>query len=206
MKTQLTVFLASLMACTAFAQSGSGVSTSMKKRDAGFSQEGFQIGAEYMNISELRVKIGSDDRSESGHLGMAGVRIGYNHTPDTGIGFNAGASFLQRINHSEAVDNFSFFIPSVNLTYGFHKYVTGFAGPNVAFLNEPSEAKEFFKPDLGLQAGLGFRFTENIALNAGYLVIGQRVRATVYHNGEQISDDEGHVYYSGFNSSLVYTF
>jgi hypothetical protein len=195
-----------MIACTAFGQNGSGISTSMKKQDAGFSQQGFLVGAEYMNITELKIKIGSDEHSESGHLGMGGVRIGYNDTPDTGFGFNAGASFIRRTNKSESDGDFGFIIPSGNLTYGFQKYITGYAGLNVAILEEPSEAKEFFKPDLGLQAGLGFRFTKNIALNAGYMVIGQRVKTTVYDNYEATSEEDGKVYYSGFNSSLVYTF
>jgi len=212
MKHSLIVLLAALMTTAAFAQTETqtenGLSTSIDKFQIGHAQKGITVGAEYMNITNVRLEMNSQKVNLHTHLGMTGIRVGYNQTPDTGFGFNAIASYLESFNKSEAGDEkTAFFVPSGNLTYGFQQYLTGYAGFNVAFLTSPSRDKDMFKPAVGLQAGLGARFTKNLTLSAGYTILSQRVdfKTYVYSNGNE-QRQEGYLTMSGFNSNVTYTF
>jgi len=211
MKHSLIVLLAALMTTAAFAQTENDLSTSIDNIDKfqiGHAQKGVTVGVEYMNITDVRLELNSQKFNLNTHLGVTGIRVGYNQTPDTGFGFNAIASYLESFNKSEAGDEkTAFFVPSGNLTYGFQKYLTGYAGFNVAVMTSPSSAKDMFKPAMGLQAGLGARFTKNLTLSAGYTILSQRVdfKTYVYSNGNE-QRQEGYLTMSGFNSNVTYTF
>ena len=208
MKHSLIVLLTAIMTSAAFAQTETSLSTEVDRFEAGHGQKGITVGAEYMNITDIRSRVGSEKSSVTTHLGMTGVRVGYNQTPDVGFGFTAIASYLQSFNKSEAGadEKVAFFVPSGNLTYGFQKYLTGYAGFNVGVLTAPSDMKKYFKPAIGWQAGLGVRVTKNVALNAGYTVISQQVdyKTYTYSGGEE--KQTGYIDFGGFNSNLTYTF
>ncbi|MEZ0392782.1 MAG: outer membrane beta-barrel protein [Pseudobdellovibrionaceae bacterium] len=205
-----TVFILTLIASiSSFAQSNS-LSTNMSKTSSGNSQKGFYIGADYMNISDVKIDYSfrGNGRSASGdtvggtHIGMGGITLGYNKTPDRGFGFSAGARFLESFNRSEYEDwKIQMIIPEANLTLAVNSLLVIYAGLNSAVFTGSSSADRL-QSRPGFQSGLGFRLTKNVAWNAGYTIINQHINDKL----EIGTAAEVDVRYSGFNSNLTYTF
>lgn len=206
MKKKVVLF-SLFLSCAALAQN-----TSITGKGSGgdHSQKGFYIGFDYMNLTDVHSKIifssdaGKADYEENGtHLGTAGIRLGYNSTPESGFGYEAGARFLENFNKSEygGGDNKLYMIiPEVNATFAANRFLVGYIGINAAIFNG-STAAEQYKTDVGGQLGLGFRFTKELALNAGYTILRQRASLT---NSSFDADVEYQI--GGFNSNLTYTF
>jgi opacity protein-like surface antigen len=183
------------------------MSTSQKYENG---QKGMYVGVDYMNLTDAHVKITAksdtygnfNDNSVGGtHLGLAGVTLGYTQTPEQGLGFSMGARLLESFNQSEYGDTkLQAIIPEANLTLAANRYFIGYVGANAAVLTGSSTASKF-KTQLGLQGGLGVRFTKNLALNAGYTMINQKMT-----NSDGAFDIEAEFQWSGFNSNVVYTF
>jgi len=206
----LGLTLATLVASSAFAQDNN--TTSQMKRPQDSSQKGIFVGAEYINITDMNIEItakskngfgsNSDKSSGGGHLGMAGVRLGYSQTPTVGAGFNAGLTVLTGINKSEyGDDNVTAYLPQGNFTFGFNKMLMAYIGPNIAILRSSSSFNDIYKPDIGGQIGLGLRLSKNLSLAAGSTLIRQKI---------EIDDSDvsatGELQLSGFTSNLTYTF
>lgn len=207
MKKLVIVFVL-LTSISSFAQSNS-LSTNVSK-SKGKSQKGFYMGLDYMNLTDLQIKYkfksdygNHSGRSERGtSLGVGGVTLGYNQTPDRGFGFSAGARFLEAINRSEYGDQkLQMIIPEGNITLAASSLFTIYAGLNAAVWTGSTAATQY-KTQLGAQAGMGLRFTKNLALNAGYTMMNQKYSET----DDYLTEYELEMQISGFTSSLVYTF
>lgn len=207
MKKIIAILSLLSMTSTVFAQ-GHISTEKMKKPD--YSQKGFYLGLSYINLTDVHAAFTSSGSagensgySESGtHIGLAGVTLGYNRTPEKGFGFSAGAQILEAINRVEFDDEkLNIFLPEVNATFALNRSMLFFAGLNAGVWSGSETAKKF-KTQLGGQGGIGIRFNRDLALNAGYTMMNQKYS----------DDSEGHqqfdadLQYSGFNSTLTYTF
>jgi hypothetical protein len=175
------------------------------------SQKGFYVGADYMNLTDVHVKItangswgSSSSKSEGGlHLGAAGVRLGYTQTPETGVGFEGGVRILETFNSSEYGDmKLQMIIPEANIKFAVNRFFLGYAGFNTAVWTGSTTANRY-KTGLGGQAGLGIRFNKELALNTGYTIMNQTYSETSSEFGSNFNLD---LQISGFNSNLTYTF
>jgi opacity protein-like surface antigen len=194
---------------TAFAQDYE-TTTTMRMPSPGMSQRGFYIGMDYINITDLHITINSARRDsgsshyyyEGGtHLGAAGITLGYNQTPERGVGFSVGGKLLQTFNSSEDGDQkVQFWIPEANLTLAMSRTLAAYLGLNTSFWTGAPSLNDY-RPQVGGQAGLSLRFTKNVALNLGYLMM---------HQSSSISETdyraETDLVASGFNSNVVYNF
>ncbi|MES3037701.1 MAG: hypothetical protein V4736_07315 [Bdellovibrionota bacterium] len=189
----------------AFAQ-GQSMSMQLEKP----AIKGFYVGADYMNLTDIKVKATAfggayfratgtnESKSEGGtHVGMAGVRLGYIHPSPTKFAIGGGVRLIESFNRSEWGDSkVQIVMPEANLIYSFTEKVNTYGGINYAKFTGSSAANEF-KPQLGLQAGLGMKFTRAISANAGYTMM-----------GETIEDDRVKMEFviSGFNTNVNYSF
>lgn len=191
-----------------FAQQNSMSTTLPKPVDN--SQNGLYVGLDYMNLTDIHIKWESHSSDFSGtakdeggfHLGLAGVSFGYNKTPEQGLGVSAGLRLFQKLNHNENGDNtkIQIIVPEANFTLAANRYLTGYAGLNAAVLTGSTSTNDY-RTQLGGQVGLGLRFTRNVAMNAGYTIIRQKVS---YRSADYSSDAD--FQFSGFNSNVTYTF
>jgi hypothetical protein len=206
----LTLAVMTIFSSLALAQSDLATSVGVRTNES--YQKGFQVGLDYMNITDASIKIDGTSTSYQGdlHLGIAGIKAGYTQTPEYGLGFDVGASYVESFNKSETSGNsddskWTFLIPSLNLTGAFNKYITGYVGGNVGIMTGPNAIKEYLKPDLGAQIGLGVRFNPNLSLQAGYRIIRQII-SIKFHNGYYEETVLGNMSLGGFNSNMTYTF
>ena len=192
---------------SAFAQGS--ISTSQEKIAPSESQNGMYVGADYMNITDVHMKFTARSQGQTFSsssvggvsLGMAGVTLGYNKTPEIGLGFRGGAQLLQSINKSESGDTtFQILIPEFNGTLAIHQKAVLFAGVNTSVWGG-SEGFRKYKSGLGLQAGITGRINRNLALNAGYTMMTQTLSDNSFGSSVEME-----VQASGFNSNVTYTF
>ena len=209
MKFSSLLVLVFMIGASAIAAEGpvSEVSTSGKFSSA---QSGLYVGLDYMNLTDLQGKskyqdqYGSDEMETKGgvSLGLLGVRLGYNQTPDKGFGFEVGGRYLQGFNKSETGDDaVRILIPEANLKYAFHPAFLVYGGINGAFW-DGNESLRKYKTKLGAQAGIGFRFAKSVALNAGYTMLNQKIDEPISSNSKY----EAHIQLSGLNSTLPHPF
>lgn len=173
---------------------------------------GLSVGAEYMNLSdmkftfkpkrELRNYVGDETYSQGMHIGMAGVKIGYQKinnagTGMAGFGFDLNLRFLQSINRSEieGIKSLYFLIPEANLVYG-PGALSIFVGANTTSISGSREFDDY-RLAMGGQAGLGLKLNESLKIKAGYSVSRFFIEQT---------DFDADIAMSGFYSSLNYTF
>lgn len=108
---------------------------------------------------------------------------------------------MESFNRSEYEDTKLYIVmPQANLTVAANQMLIAYAGGNVAVLSGSSSISKY-KSSLGLQAGLGLRFSKDISISAGYTMMNQRFEET-----QDNVEVEADVRLSGFNSSLLYTF
>lgn len=204
---KIVLMFALMLSISSFAQDNN-LST-RASRPASPSPLGIYVGLDYMNLTDVHMQYSAKtpygtytDHMESGtHLGMAGIAVGYDRTPDRGIGFKAGLRLLESFNRSEfGEDKLQMIIPEVNLTVAATNWLVGYAGANAAVWTGSSAAYKY-KTQLGGQAGLGLRFTKNIALNAGYTILSQKASDSSF--GTDVDMD---IQVSGFNTNLTYMF
>lgn len=198
-------------AMNTFAQGGNTTTSNSSMRKMDDRKTGIYVGLTYMNLSDIKMDYKakhkptgtkfSDSSTGGTHLGMAGIAAGYDRTPDFGLGFNAGAQLMESFNRSEYGDTKLYIVmPQANLTVAANRMLTAYAGGNVAVWSGSSAANKY-QSQLGLQAGLGLRFSKDIALSAGYTMMNQK-----YETTEDNIEIDAEFRVSGFNSALVYTF
>lgn len=190
-----------------------------------FSQEGFFVGFEYMNLTDIHIKsegsssstdkdgnVYSESRSDSSvagtHMGLAGISLGYNSTPESGVGFIIGLRLMESFVRSEWGDQkLGIVMPEASLSFAFGKYAYSYAGLNVGKFSNSSGYNDF-KPQIGAQIGLGLRFTPYLALNAGYTMIRQELNNSYTYSsssGTVRGESKAEFQISGFSSGLSYT-
>jgi len=200
--------ITALLASVAFAQSN--ISTSVESKYIGNSQRGFQVGIEYINLTDQQwedtTSFGGETRHEKGaggmQAGVGGLRLGYNQTPEKGFGFNGALVYLETINKSEVGEKLVILLPQGNLTYGMNRYLMGYAGLNVSVFSQNNRELEYYNPSVGAQFGFGVRATKNILVHAGYAMMRQQHKMD-FGNGYST---EGYTQFSGFNSNISYVF
>lgn len=175
------------------------------------SKTGIYVGLAYMNISEFKLEYTftaknggrkfSDTSTQGTHLGTAGIAIGYERTPDYGLGFSAGVQMMESFNRSEYGSTKLYIVmPEVNLTVAANSMFMAYGGGNAAIWSGSSAANRY-TPDIGGQLGVGLRFNRDIAIKAGYTIMSLTLKDT-----DENADQDAKVLASGFNSSLLYTF
>ena len=199
---------AMFLTTTAFAQ-GTSTNTMSTRPDRDHAQKGVYLGYEYMNLSDihLRYKFSGTGFNSSGyreggtHLGMSGINVGYNSTPDVGLGFKAGARILGAMNASEYGEKrIDMIIGEGNLTAAVNSYLAGYVGLNLAKFSGSQEIEKY-ETQVGGQFGVSVRFSNSIAANAGYTMLNQRRSSSTDEQKETLE-----VLFSGFNTSFAYTF
>jgi hypothetical protein len=204
---KVVLMFALMLSASSFAQDNQ-LSTRASK-PASPSPLGIYVGADYMNLTDVHAQrtaktpygTYSDHAEYGAQLGMAGITVGYDRTPDSGIGFKAGLRLLESFNRSEyGDDKLQMIIPEVNLTLAATNWLVGYAGANAAVWTGSSAAYKF-KTQIGGQAGLGLRFTKNIGLNAGYTIMSEKISESNF--GTETDLD---LQISGFNTNLTYMF
>lgn len=205
---KFAIILALATSVNAFAQTNDSTArVNVKEMDQ--SQKGFYVGADYMNLTDVHSKInyktsyasGSDTSVGGTQLGMAGVTLGYVRTPDRGFGFSGGVRLLEAFNKSEYGEmKLQTIVPEANLTLAMNRLLVGYAGLNAAAFTGSTAATKF-QTNLGAQAGLGLRLNSNVAINAGYTMLNQKMTEK---SGSDSYDVEFQI--SGFNTNVVYVF
>lgn len=210
MKYSILVFLVLSFNSLAFAQE----STSSDKMPYMKTNQIF-VSAEYMNLTDLSARAestssrGTDSYNfKSGtSLGTAGVSVGYQILPETGVGARMGLRIMQSFIKSEAPEKVTFYIPEVNITYSFSELFSIYGGGNLSFWR----GNEFYNKSqtgLGLQAGINFRFNSSLNLTLGSTTISSvfKDEYTSYYNGSGTTKTQVTIYASGFHTGLAYTF
>jgi opacity protein-like surface antigen len=176
------------------------------------TKRGFFIGVDYMNLTDLTAKFETKSKdgsyhntanyTETGHIGMGGLRLGYNQTPTFGPGFNAGLRMVETLNRSEwGGDNkVQMFIPEANFQFAFGENFVPYIGLNTS-LWTGSSTMNVYRPGLGAQAGISFQFKRSVALNLGYTLLTQ-----TYEQDDSGYESKGDIQTGGFTTSVNYTF
>lgn len=135
-------------------------------------------------------------------MGLAGVSAGYGMTESNGFGLKAGIRLLDSFNRGEYGDQkVQIIIPEGNLTFSANELFSLYGGLNAAVLTGSTSINKY-KTQIGAQAGCGINFTKQVALNAGYTILRQKLSDTS-DSGLKVDID---AQLSGFNSALTYTF
>jgi hypothetical protein len=205
----LVLILTLVTSTIGFAQD-QAIRTRIVKKPKTNAQQGVYVGLDYMNLTDVHAKVSAktpygnfSDSTESGTaLQMAGLTIGYNQTPDTGLGFSAGSRFLENFidRKGETNQKLQMIVPEANLTFAATSNFILYGGANLSFWRA-SETDQTYEAQIGGQAGLAFRFTKDIALNMGYTVLNQKASTKT---SDMNADFE--LQLSGFTSNLIYTF
>src|SRR5689334_13601075 len=95
----IVAFVLSLSA-VAYAQNNTSAVPMPSSREPG---AGFYMGLDYMNFTDSRAEQKATEVSteESINMSMAGIQMGFDKTPMSGLGFRAGIRMLQAIDQEE---------------------------------------------------------------------------------------------------------
>ena len=205
---KMILALAITLPLSAFSQGNT--TTGARKEMAPKQKLGVYVGADYMNLSEaivtLKTKNGATingsktDTNTSGiHMGMAGVRVGYEKLFPINIGFDLATRFIESFNKSEYGDTkLQMIIPEANFVAGvgvFRAYI----GANLATFTGSTAARDY-KTQVGGQAGLGVRLPSGLGINAGSTLINQKL------NLDSANLEDADVLISGFTTNITYSF
>jgi len=208
MKTTAFLF-AFVFASMASAQSN--VSTGKASRSKSVLS-GFYVGADYMNLTDVKVgaKVHNSQYNVSGEmdghqgmsLGTLGVRLGYESNVASKLAVCGGLRFAEAFNSGEYGDTkLQFLIAESNLSYSLLPVFAGYLGVNYGEVMGPSKANDAYQGNFGWQAGFAVKATSHIVLNLGYTVLNQKLDMS-----ESKTSANGYVRFSGFTSSLNYVF
>lgn len=206
---KLVITLILTYSATVLAQQGQTIESRNTLPKQSSTLRGFFVGVDYMNLTDMtssststRSGVRTSESTQGGtHLGMGGIRMGYNQAPDIGFGFNAGLRLLQTMNASEAGGGKAqMLIPDVNLIYAVNRIFVPYVGVNTTFLTSENSTADY-QNRIGGQLGLGVRFTRKMMMSIGSTLVSL---GTKYQDTKD--ETEGEFQLNGFTTNLTYTF
>lgn len=173
-------------------------------------RQGFSVNYMYMNVTELSVTFTGNttgrpinDAYGSGHTGLNGVNLGYKLVQTSKWGFDLGMNILKPMNTSEADSSLTVYQAEGNLNYSFNRHFLGYFGANLGYFTSDN-ADTRITPNIGLQAGLGYR-SGGFQLSAGYNVLSVSRK---FDSNELGTDGSvtANILLSGFAAQIGYLF
>lgn len=154
--------------------------------DGGIASEGFRLAIlkPFMNLD---VKISGTGESDSSKIDdTLGFSVGYANLPVQDLGWTTNLAYLDMRNNGGSAGMARL---DGNLAYAFKPMVNIKGGLNVSKM--VSGALTQLNVGIGFQAGVGFQFTQNFGIDAGYSQMNQSLSsggqtATIRESGPEI--------------------